>query len=147
MAYGYEGLEKWAVESIEKYNLVFMYQVVAFLPCSLSTFYAKGLEKSESIKGALNENRIKTKQSLMQKWYKSKNATLQMGLFKLLATPEERKALSLSYIDQTITEKEDLSRLPTEELEKRADLIDKIEGSNLDDLNDEESNNEESGEQ
>jgi hypothetical protein len=127
MAYGKEGLEKWAVEAIEKYNLVFMYQVASFLPCSLSTFYDHKLQNSEKIKAALSNNRIKTKQSLMRKWYKSENATLQMGLFKLLATPEERKALSLSYIDQTITEKEDLSQLSIDELRERARLVREIE--------------------
>jgi len=133
MAYGYDGLEKWAVEVIDKYNLVFMYQVVTFLPCSLSTFYDHKLQKSEKIKAALHDNRIKTKQSMMRKWYKSENATLQMGLFKLLATPEERKALSLSYIDQTITEKEDLSQLSTDELRERARLINEIENKSGDD--------------
>ena len=36
------------------------------------------------------------KQKLRAKWYESSTPTLQIALYKILATPEERKAMSCS---------------------------------------------------
>ena len=65
----------------------------------MSTFYERKLEKSEVIKDALTKNRVSKKLSLRTNWEESTNATLQMGLYKLLATPEELAALSMQNVD------------------------------------------------
>ena len=49
---------------------------------------------------------LKTKQSLKLAWLKSNTATLQLALFKLICTDEERKALSMNYNDVTSNGKE-----------------------------------------
>jgi hypothetical protein len=96
MAYNYKDLEKQALEAIKKHNLFFIADVIAYLPCVSSTFYDYELEKSEPIKQALAKVKIDIKVSMRSKWYKSQNATLQMGLMKLLSTDEEIKKLSMS---------------------------------------------------
>lgn len=101
MAYKTEDLEKQALEAIEKHNLFFINDLVAYLPCSKQTLYDHKLEQLDSIKKALEANRIKTKNGLRAKWYKSKNAAVQVALMKLIADDEERKKLSQTYTDVT----------------------------------------------
>lgn len=89
MAYKKEELEKKALENIKKYKLYFIHDVIYYLPCSCATFYNHKLEKLESIKEALEKNKIKTKVGLRKKWYDSDNATAQIALYKLIGTDEE----------------------------------------------------------
>ena len=101
MAYDKDKLEKQALDAIEKHKLFFIQDIIAYLPCSSSTFYDYELEKSETIKEALTKVKTDIKVSMRSKWYKSDNATLQMGLMKLISTNEERKRLSQTHIDHT----------------------------------------------
>ena len=50
MAYKKEELEAQALEAIKKHMLYFIEDVVSFLPCDKSTFYAKKLHESDAIK-------------------------------------------------------------------------------------------------
>jgi len=106
MAYKTKELEKQALEAIEKYKLFFIDDVVSYLPCSTATFYNHKLEELETIKEALKKVRTEIKVSMRSKWYKSNNATLQMGLMKLIGSDEERKMLSQSHTDITTNGKE-----------------------------------------
>lgn len=101
MAYKKKELEKQSLEAIQKHNLFFIQDVVAFLPCNSATFYNHELEQLETIKEALAENRIKTKNGLRAKWYKNDNATTQIVLYKLLADDEELRKLNSQYVDHT----------------------------------------------
>lgn len=94
MAYNKADLEKQALEAIRANNLMFVTDVPAYLPCSMATFYNKKLEELESIKEALEQNRIKTKNGLRAKWYKNDNATTQIALYKLLANEDEAHRLN-----------------------------------------------------
>jgi len=100
MAYDKKKILKQALEQIEKHKLFFVEDVVAYLPCDKTTFYrffkVEGNEYN-TIKGALDENRINIKVSMRSKWYKSENATLQMGLMKLIGTDEEAHRLNGSH--------------------------------------------------
>jgi len=89
MAYNPKDLEKKAIEAIEKNKLFFIDDVIAYLPCSRATFYNLELEKLDTIKDALTKVKTEIKVSMRSKWYKSENPTLQMGLMKLIASPEE----------------------------------------------------------
>lgn len=99
--YEAEDLEKQAIALIEAHGLVFIDDVCAYLPCSRKTFYDKGLDKLHTIKDALAKVRVSKKVALRKNWEESQNATLQMGLYKLLATPEELAALSMQHIDHS----------------------------------------------
>ena len=126
VTYKTEDLEKQAIAVIQAHGLVFIDEVCVYLPCSTSTFYAHKLEKSEDIKAALTKNRVSKKLSLRTNWEESQNATLQMGLYKLLATPEELAALSMQNVDiksngktiaptiiQFVDDSEDEQEIPT----------------------------------
>lgn len=95
-------LELQALEEVTKRKLVFIDEVVSYLPCSLSTFYAHGLEKSEALKAALNKNKVDLKGGLRKKWYDSDNATKQLALYKLIGTDEEAHRLNGSRTEQSI---------------------------------------------
>ena len=90
MAYKTSDLEKQALKAIEDNDLVFITEVPFFLPCAVSTFYEKELEKSEDIKRALEKNRINTKKKLRKRWREEDAApVLQIALYKLIGTDEE----------------------------------------------------------
>ena len=97
MAYDKNKLEKEAIKAIEKNKLFFNADVVAYLPCSERTFYDLKLHESQSIKEALTKVKTDIKVSMRSKWYKSENATLQMGLMKLISTDEELRKLSMQH--------------------------------------------------
>ncbi len=94
MAYNYKDLEDQAVNAINKHKLFFNEDIIAYLPCSSSTFYDYDLEKSERIKEALTKVKTDIKVSQRSKWYKSESATLQIALYKLIANDEERTRLT-----------------------------------------------------
>ena len=96
MAYDKQKIFEQAKEMIVKHKLFFIEDIVAFLPISSSTFYAWKMEKSEELKGLLNQNRVELKVSMRSKWYKSNAPALQMALMKLIATPDELRKLSMN---------------------------------------------------
>ena|SRR5680860_18593 len=104
MAYKTEELLKQARSAIEEHELFFIEDVVSYLPCSKSTFYDHfplDSDESNELRDLLDSNRITVKVELRKKWRESDNATLQMGLMKLIATNEERKKLAQTYQDHT----------------------------------------------
>jgi hypothetical protein len=101
MAYKYNELEKQSLDAIEKHKLFFIADVVAYLPCVMSTFYDLKLQESEAIKNALEKVKTEIKVSMRSKWYKSENPTLQMGLMKLISTDEELRKLSMQHSEHS----------------------------------------------
>jgi hypothetical protein len=97
MAYTTKELEKKCIEVIKKYDLFFIEDVIAYLPCSGKTFYNHKLHELQSIKDALAKVRVQKKVEMRSKWFKSENATLQMGLMKLLSTEKELKKLAMEH--------------------------------------------------
>jgi hypothetical protein len=95
MAYDKKDLEDKAIKAIKDNNLFFIQDVIAFLPCASSTFYGLEMEKLESIKESIFKEKTNAKIGMRKKWYDSENATLQMGLMKLLSTDEELRKLSM----------------------------------------------------
>lgn len=89
MAYDTSDLEQQAINAIVENNLMFIEEVVAYLPCSERTLYNHDLQDLQSIKDAINENRVKAKVGLRKKWYESDNATVQIALYKLIGTDDE----------------------------------------------------------
>jgi len=89
MAYKTNDIEKKSIAAIKKNELVFIDEVPYAIGISKGTFYNHNLHELDSIKEALNENRITIKKGLRDKWYKSDNATVQIALYKLIGTDEE----------------------------------------------------------
>ena len=62
-------------------------------------FYNLELEKSESIKEAIKINKSKAVSYMLNKWVGSNNATLQISAFKVLCEDEDRKKLSMQFVE------------------------------------------------
>lgn len=90
----YENLVEACIKVIREEKIVFVNELVAFLPVSRSTFYNHKLDKLDTLKEELEKNKIKTKHKLRKDWEDAKAPILQIALYKLLATPEERQALA-----------------------------------------------------
>jgi hypothetical protein len=118
MAYNTEELFKTAIEQIKKNRLIFIEDIIAFLPCRKSTFYEHFPNDSDYYKRMfeeLEQNRTELKVSMRSKWYKSNSPALQMALMKLIGNQEELRRLSMQHIEQKQTNI-DLSGLTTEEI-------------------------------
>lgn len=74
--------------------------------------YTNEIDKVDDIKEAIISNKRRGVQSLIDKWIDSENATLQIAAFKIIAEPEERKAISQNYTDVT-SDNEKLNTAPT----------------------------------
>lgn len=106
MAYKTSNLLDKAKKAIKEHGLYFIEDVVAYLPCAKSTFYEHIPNESDNYKSIvelLEENRISDKVVMRKKWKDSDNATLQMGLMKLLSSDEERRRLSMEYREHSGT--------------------------------------------
>ena len=89
-------------EAIEKNNLFFIEDIVAWLPCTKATFYKYfPLDSDElnELKGMLEVNKIRTKSSIRAKLFRSEKAGELLALYRLICTPEERRMLNQSYLE------------------------------------------------
>jgi len=108
MSYKTSTLKKQIIKAIEDNKLIFIEDIIAHIPCSKTTFYEHFPNEEDTIKEfkeLLAKNKIDLKVSMRSKWYKSDNPTLQMGLYKLISTDEERKNLSMVYNDHVSSDK------------------------------------------
>ena len=101
MGYNTKELEKKALEAITEHGLVFIEEIVSFLPCSKPTFYEHGLNELDSIKEAITYNKVSKKAKLRRNWEHSENATLNISLYKLLANEEELQRLSVQKVEHS----------------------------------------------
>jgi len=102
MAYDKQKIFEQAKEMIVKHKLFFVEDIVAFLPCDKTTFYKFFPPESNELnelKELLEQNRVTLKVSMRSKWYTSNAPALQMALMKLIATPEELKKLSMTFVE------------------------------------------------
>jgi hypothetical protein len=97
MAYDKEAIYKEAIDLVNKHNLIFIDEVLSLLPIHPSTFYdwyPSGSERNLELKAEIDKVRIKMKANMRRKWYESDNASLQIGLMKLIGTEDEVNRLS-----------------------------------------------------
>jgi hypothetical protein len=117
MAYDKTKIFEQAKEMIVKNKLFFVEDIVAFLPIAKKTFYEYypiGSNECNELKGLLEINRTTLKVSMRSKWYTSNAPALQMALMKLIATPEELKKLSMTFVESENTNRNenfDISKL------------------------------------
>jgi hypothetical protein len=103
MAYKTADLEKKALEAIEKHKLFFIEDVVSFLPCGKVTFYEHKLNEANSIKEALEKNKVEIKVSMRSKWYKSDAPALQIALYKIIGTEEESDRINSQKVKAVVS--------------------------------------------
>ena len=97
MAYDRNKIFKQAQNVIREHNLFFVQDIVAWLPCNVSTFYEyfpADSEEMETLKRMLEGNKVRMKTSIRAKLYKGKGADL-IALYKMICTDEERKAIAM----------------------------------------------------
>jgi hypothetical protein len=94
MAYDTEEMIKDCLKAIKDNNLIFIGDIFAYTAFTKATFYNHKLDELDDIKRALSKNRINMKVDMRDKWYKSDNPTLQIGLMKLIADDEEAHRLN-----------------------------------------------------
>jgi hypothetical protein len=117
MAYDKTKIFEQAKEAIVKHKLFFVEDIVAFLPIAKKTFYEYypvDSNECNELKGLLEINRTTLKVSMRSKWYTSNAPALQMALMKLIATPEELKKLSMTFVESENTNRNenfDISKL------------------------------------
>lgn len=97
MQYKKADLEKKALAAIKEHSCIDVVELTAYLPCCNKTFYNHGLHELQSIKDAVEQQKVNIKAHLRKKWYDSDNATTGIALYKLSCTDEERKKLSTNY--------------------------------------------------
>jgi len=104
MAYDKEKILEQAKKVIKDNSLYFIEDVVAFLPIRKSTFYSYfpiDSNEMDDIKELLDDNKISTKVKLRKKLEEGDKAAEILALYKLIATEDERKALSMQHLDHT----------------------------------------------
>jgi len=103
MAYKTEDMIKQCLEAIEKHGLMFIEEIVAFVPFSSKTFYNHKLQEVQDIKELIEGNKISEKVKQKNHWKDSDNATLRVAFYKLIGSDEEYKRLANARqeIDQT----------------------------------------------
>ena len=94
MAYTTKELEEKALKAIKESNLVFINEICSFIECSESTFFNHKMQELESIKGALEKNKVAIKHGIRRNWESDGNATEKVALYKILGTQDERDALN-----------------------------------------------------
>jgi hypothetical protein len=106
MAYDRKKIFEQAKEVIVEHKLFFIEDIVSYLPCNKTTFYdffPAASDELNELKELLNKNRTELKVSMRSKWYNSNAPALQMALMKLIATPEELKKLSMTFVESENT--------------------------------------------
>lgn len=86
-----------AKEVTKSKRLIWIEEIISFLPISKQTFYQFfpiNSDEYDTLKAILEDNRVSLKTAMRQKWYDSDNATLQIGLMKLISTEEEAARLN-----------------------------------------------------
>jgi len=103
MAYNKENIFNELVSNIEADQDITSFQDAALTVApKRQTLYDWEFDKSDTLKSLIDRNKIKVKQSLRKQWKdKSASPTLQLALYKLLATDTERKALSMEYTEHS----------------------------------------------
>lgn len=94
MAYNTDDLKQQSLNAIKKNNLIFIGDIFAYTGFSKRAFYDHKLHECNDIKSALDKNRVNMKIEMRAKWYASDNATLQIGLMKLIANDDEAHRLN-----------------------------------------------------
>jgi len=74
---------------------------VYYKGCSRATAYNLGLDKLDSIKELIYQNKRQGVVSLISKWLSSSNATLQIAAMRLICDKEEHQLLNQQYIDHS----------------------------------------------
>jgi len=104
--------EKAILKIIKEKNIMFIEHIWNYyFRLRKSQFYNLELEKSEAIRSAIDNNRAKEVNKMLNNWFENKNSTLQIAAMRLICTPEQRQMLNQQYIEMKaeVAERRELS--------------------------------------
>ena len=104
--------EKAILKIIKENNIMFIEHIWNYyFSLRKSQFYNLELEKSEAIRSAIDNNRAKEVNKMLNNWFENKNSTLQIAAMRLICTPEQRQMLNQQYIEMKaeVAERRELS--------------------------------------
>ena len=97
MAYDQEKILKQLLKNIKADdNITTFEDAASTVPPNKRTLEDWEFHKLRTIKEAIDENKVSVKKFLRTQW-RDGNPTLQLALYKLLSTDDERKALQMEY--------------------------------------------------
>jgi hypothetical protein len=126
MAYDRKKIFKQAEEAIDKNNLFFIQDVVAYIDCSETTFYEffpADSEEAETLKRKLGENKIKIKSGIRSKLYKGSKASELLALYRMICTDEERRSLNQQYVESRNLNVNTEVEMTDEERDRRIEVL------------------------
>lgn len=98
--YDRQQIEKQCLDVIEANELAFFSHLTLYISPTMQTLYDWEFDKLDSIKKALEKNRIAKKQKMLQNWEKGEAApVLQLAAFKLMADDDEFTRLATTKQD------------------------------------------------
>lgn len=89
------------LKAIQENNCTNFKEACMFVAISRETAYQHKLHESDTIKDAIDANKIRTKHKMKRNWINSDSAVLQLAAFRLMSDAEEHQKLNQSYIDHT----------------------------------------------
>lgn len=95
-------MAKQAIKLAKDKELLFIEDVAAYMGISKTTLYKYlpvGMNDMNALKAILTANQVNMKVYLRRKWLTDGNATTQIALYKLLASPEEFTRLASQRIE------------------------------------------------
>lgn len=119
---------KLTLDLIYTHDLVYVSDVLAFVPFNHDTYYRlfpTGSLESELIKVALNKNKVDIKLAIRGKLFKSQKAAELIPLYRLMATREEIGLLSMTTTENKVTIKDDVETMTAEELDAEIERLEK----------------------
>lgn len=108
MAYKKQEIINKCYEIIEGESIVYIEELVAFLPISKRTFYQWNLHKLQELRDELENSKIKQKSYQRKMWEQSDNPTLQLASYRLKCTDDEHRKLSTNYTPSAESEQQTL---------------------------------------
>lgn len=99
--YKYQKYEKECVDLVIQNNIVFTDEIFIYSEVLPSVFFEMKLNESQKIKDAIDINRAKLKRDLRLKWFDSSNGTMNVALYKLICSDDEKRSLSSSSVSKT----------------------------------------------
>lgn len=104
MAYNWKKIYEEAIKVASKGGITTVDEVISFLSCEKSAFYAhfpNDSEELENIKEVIAIGKNKTKISIRKKLFDSGNPTALLALYRMICTDEERNAIVMTKADIT----------------------------------------------
>ncbi len=99
MAYNKEKIKKELLANVEADEHISTFEdAAATVKPSRQTLYDWEFDKLDKLKSLIENNKRQVKHNLRKQWAKeTASPTLQLALYKILATNEERRALQMEY--------------------------------------------------